>query len=181
MKPFATPEEMADIRRGKEARRAINKRVKAARPKIQRAPEQRQPRVRDRVYLAWIRRLPCVACLSATIATPLLNRHGVEAAHVRCGYPQDGWRPTGMQERPDDTRTVPLCAPHHRLGPRAQHATSERLWWEALGIHPPEFCAALRSAFENSRDGALVVKLFASRAVTAKSEAAMSKTSEEIA
>jgi hypothetical protein len=43
-----------------------------------------------------------------------------------------------MGEKPDDWRTLPLCAQHHLTGPDAQHRTNERQWWERWGIYPPD-------------------------------------------
>lgn len=116
--------------------------------------EQRAPRQRDNAYLAWIRRLPCVCCGSV---------QRVEAAHVRAGYPTAGWAPTGMAQKPDDCRTVPLCADDHREGPDAQHRSNERSWWSARGIDPPDLCDALRRAYEADQDGAAVVRRFLPR------------------
>lgn len=126
-------------------------RVKHAKAIDRTQANQRQPRVKDPAYLQWLRRLPCVACGS---------RERVEAAHVRAGYPSAGWRPTGMQEKPDDVRCVPLCALDHREGPDAQHRSGERAWWSARGIDPPDLCAALRKAYEADQDGAAVVRRF---------------------
>lgn len=117
-------------------------------------PEQRAPRLRDNAYLAWIRRLPCVCCGT--------TQH-VEAAHVRAGYPAAGWAPTGMAQKPDDYRCVPLCADDHREGPDAQHRSNERAWWSARGIDPPDLCDALRRAYEANQDGAAVVSRYIPR------------------
>ena len=53
-----------------------------------------------------------------------------------------------MAEKPDDRRTVPLCRDCHLDGPKAQHRTNERAWWEALGIYPPDLCADLIASYE---------------------------------
>lgn len=100
---------------------------------------QRKPRVKDKTYLAFVRRQPCMKCGTT---------QRVEAAHVRAGYPEDGWRPTGMAEKPDDARTLPLCGDCHREGPDAQHKRNEREFWSDLGIYPPDACRALRKRFE---------------------------------
>lgn len=112
---------------------------------------QRTPRVRDNAYLAWVRRLPCVCCGSAA---------RIEAAHIRASYPSAGWAPTGMAQKPDDVRVVPLCSTCHREGPDAQHRSNERAWWSARGIDPPDLCAALRRAYEANTDGAAVLRRF---------------------
>jgi hypothetical protein len=128
----------------------------AARPAQVRptAAGQRQPRERDNVYLAWIRRLPCIRCGKTA---------GIEAMHIRSGYSVAGWAPTGMQEKPSDYRTAPGCRSCHRDGPDAQHRTNERKWWEALGIFPPDLCAELRAAFDADIPGDPVINRFRQR------------------
>lgn len=125
------------------------------------AQGQRQPRVKEPLYLAWIRRQPCIVCVArgGTINRPS------QAAHIRAGYPVDGWRPTGMQQKPDDRRTAPLCADHHLDAPDAQHRAGERGWWEALGIYPPALCAALSAAYDANQDAAPVLASFARTAL----------------
>lgn len=139
------PETQAQRKARRAAAKARAKAVDRTRP------EQRQPRVKDNTYLAWIRRLPCVACGSF---------ERVQAAHIRAGYPTAGWRSTGMQEKPDDIRTAPLCVQCHLDGPKAQHKANERGWWADLGIDPPDLCRALRAAFEADQDGSVVVRRF---------------------
>ena len=73
-----------------------------------------------------------------------------QAAHVRSGYPEAGWRPTGMAEKQDDRRTLPLCAADHLDGPTAQHKSNEAAWWKARGIHPPTLAAAFVQIFEET-------------------------------
>ncbi len=142
------PEREAErIRRAQERR-------KRERGVGERAPGQRQPRVREPAYLNWIRSLPCLNC-----GKPPRS----EAAHIRAGYPADGWRPTGMQERPSDRRTAPLCRSCHRDGPKAQHAAGERSWWEARGIYPPSLCAQLSEAYEAGTDVAADMAAFHAR------------------
>jgi hypothetical protein len=122
-------------------RKARREAAKARRAAMKAAPmeRQRQPREHDKAYLAFVRRQPCMICGTT---------RGVEAAHVRSGYPEAGWRPSGMQEKPSDHRTLPLCRDHHREGPKAQHATNERRWWSEHEIYPPEACARLRQQYE---------------------------------
>lgn len=90
--------------------------------------------------MGFIAKLPCVACLAETG----LAKWGVHVAHIRAGYPEDGWPPTGMAQKPSDRRTAPLCPPHHLDD---QHKMNEREWWENLGIYPPQLCAALEAAY----------------------------------
>lgn len=106
------------------------------------AAGQRQPRIKDPAYLAFIRKQPCCVC-----GKPAPSH----AAHVRAGYPEAGWRATGMGEKPDDRRTLPLCAADHLDGPYAQHRTNERAWWEAQGIYPPGLAKRLARMFVQTR------------------------------
>lgn len=124
------------------------------------ALRQREPRVRDREHLARVARLPCVACLI---------RRGVKVwpvhvAHIRAGYPEAGWRPTGAAEKPSDVRSAPLCPSCHLTGPDAQHGMNEREWWEELGVYPPAFCAGLRGCFDKGQTGEAALYLFVMRA-----------------
>lgn len=115
---------------------------------------QREPRVRDRAYMAWVAQLPCVAC-----ACRGRLKRGVHVAHIRAGYPdRPGWREFGKAEKPHDTHTAPLCPGCHLDGPQAQHRGSERAFWEALGIHPPDFCNALATACLAGESGDNVVR-----------------------
>lgn len=128
------PQNEAQRKARREATRVRRKAMKAA-PMA----NQRQPREHDKLYLAFVRRQPCMICATS---------RGVEAAHVRAGYPEAGWRSTGMQEKPSDRRTLPLCREHHREGPKAQHAANERRWWEAHGVYPPDACAGFERQYE---------------------------------
>lgn len=112
---------------------------------------QREPRVRDKPYLGWIARLPCIAC--AVIAR---RTWPVEVAHIKCGFPEAGWRAFGSSEKSHDRFTAGICDFHHRLGPDAQHQNrggSERDWWQRRNVYPPTFCGALREAYERGEDG----------------------------
>jgi hypothetical protein len=41
-----------------------------------------------------------------------------------------------MSLRPSDRYSVPLCAAHHRTGPRAQHTIGELAFWSQRGVDP---------------------------------------------
>jgi hypothetical protein len=41
-----------------------------------------------------------------------------------------------MSLRPSDRYSVPLCAAHHRTGPRAQHTIGELAFWAERGADP---------------------------------------------
>lgn len=89
---------------------------------------QRQPRVRDPGYLAFLRKLPCCACNAAAPS---------EAAHLRIGSRKHNKRATGMQEKPDDAWATPLCAGCHRTDKESQHNIGERKFWDLEGIVTP--------------------------------------------
>jgi hypothetical protein len=144
----------------KETRRTQRKATKAARDE---APfdGQRDPRREDPNYLAWIRGLKCIGCVQDQ--TPSRSMRS-EAAHVRFADARAGWSHTGKGTKPHDRRSLPLCAGHHREGPKSQHAAGERRWWEARDIYPPELCAALEAAYEAGDDGNDVIRSFVARA-----------------
>lgn len=95
---------------------------------------QRHPRQHDAAHLAFVRQQKC--CIK------FCNRPA-EAAHVRMGCEAIGKLPTGMQEKPDDKYTVPLCYYHHRTGITAQHKMGEQDFWSMVGLNPFEIAAKL--------------------------------------
>lgn len=84
--------------------------------------------LRDPRYLAWIRTLPCMACM----------RTPSQAAHYRAG--QAG----GIGLKPSDDRVTPLCFECHR----SQHDVGERRWWRDVGIDPENAINLLRAAYD---------------------------------
>ena len=97
---------------------------------------QRQPRVRNNAFLAFLRRQPCLAC----------GKTPSDAAHVRFVPQGSGWRHVGKGEKPDDLgRAVPLCRAHHEQ----QHSMREsHFWYAVLQMDPVETCARLAREFE---------------------------------
>jgi len=91
---------------------------------------RKRPRIENRNHLIFIRKLPCVVCLT---------RRNVEAAHVRMGNPLYGKRQAGMGEKPNDAFTVPLCMSHHD----EQHSMNEAAFWMALAIDPLQLALSL--------------------------------------
>ena len=117
------------------------------------APGQRQPRQRDNGYLAWLRRLPCVAgVIEGGCAGP------IQAAHIRFSDAGRGRVNPGMMRKPDDSSAVSLCERHHL---HDQHRGSERKFWERLGVEPSALAAALYAAYQAGGDGAAVIREFA--------------------
>lgn len=110
--------------------------------------KQRRPRERDEKHLAFIRSLRCCIC----------GFPGPDAAHIRAASIVHGKRESGMQEKPSDKWTVPLCRVHHD----EQHAAGVELrWWASKGVDP--FGLAL-SLYAHSGDDELAESiLFANR------------------
>ncbi len=94
---------------------------------------QRSPRLHDAAHLAFVRAQPC--CIRGCTRP-------AEAAHLRMACEARGKPPTGMQEKPDDKWTTPLCFYHHRIGIDSQHANNEADWWAMRGLDP--FAIALK-------------------------------------
>lgn len=99
-----------------------------------RALRQRDPRQEDAKHLAFVRAQPCCVCGS---------RRNVEAAHLRMACPAIGKESTGMQQKPHDMWTTPLCNYHHQSGPIAQHKVGEEQFWIDRGLNPFAIAMAL--------------------------------------
>jgi hypothetical protein len=80
---------------------------------------------RDVSYLAMVRECPCLRC----------GDEPCEPAHVRFASAAFG-KSSGMQKKPDDRHSVPLCPGCHRLDRDAQHKRNEREFWDSVGINP---------------------------------------------
>src|ERR1700750_2273237 len=93
---------------------------------------QRQPRVRDEKHLNYIRSLPCCICGDDT---------RTEAAHIRTASLAHGKNWTGMQEKPSDKWSLPLCNRHHR----EQHTMNELAFWKSYNIDPFMLAILLRA------------------------------------
>lgn len=88
-------------------------------------PSKRASRWKSLAHRDWIRGFACCVCGSTT---------NIEVAHVRIGSG------AGIGQKPDDWRTVPLCA-----GPNAsadghlgchnrQHTVGERTFWAGFDV-----------------------------------------------
>lgn len=93
----------------------------------------KQPRVHDEAHLDFIRSLPCVSCG---------NDIETQAAHLRSDNLEFGKRSTGMQQKPDDKWTLPLCGRCHDT----QHKGNEKNFWANLGINPWVLALSLYAA-----------------------------------
>jgi hypothetical protein len=93
------------------------------------------PKVESRKHLAYLRRLPCIACLCTGVITT-----GAQAAHVRYSCAAAGKVNPGFAARSNDSHAVPLCPRHHL---QDQHAGNEREFWERLRVDPLAIAAML--------------------------------------
>lgn len=91
---------------------------------------QKQPRIHNERHLKAIRQCNCLVCGKYQPS---------EAAHIRYGDMSHGKFATGMQEKPDDKWTLPLCSDCHR----EQHSMNEQKFWKLKGIDPLEMAAKL--------------------------------------
>ena len=106
---------------------------------------ERKPRIEKPSHLDFIRSLPCVVTM---------KKPRSEAAHVRYGSRLYAKRNVGMQEKPDDRWTVPLCREAHA----AQHAMSESDWWARVGLDPLPLCLALWAVSGDEKAGLDIIR-----------------------
>jgi hypothetical protein len=71
-----------------------------------------------------------------------LEIKGVHVAHIRFSKASAGVRNPGLQRKPDDRWTAPLCPNEHRL----QHSMNEQAYWAELNVDPHRLAAALWEA-----------------------------------
>ncbi len=133
-------------------------RIASSRPLAQKL--ERRP---DKAYLAWLRKLPCIACVidprpAYMTAVEARFRPFIEAAHQK----HTDLQGPSLGRRPADAASCPLCAWHHRLAPEACDP-AQRRFWERLGVDIGAFCKALYDAFKVGAEGAAVVRRFAER------------------
>lgn len=83
-------------------------------PRIAKKPK-RATRWRSPAHCNFVRSHACCKCGSTA---------GVQVAHVRSGSG------AGMGQKPDDWRTVSLCAECHKDGANAQHIIGEPEFWK---------------------------------------------------
>jgi len=100
---------------------------------------QRELRVEDKPFLAFLRRQRCCVCG----APP-----PVQAAHVRMPSSLYGKRAVGKGERPSDFWAVPLCGACHLDGPEAQHKIGEARFWRAHDLDPFALAKRLYKEFK---------------------------------
>lgn len=117
-----------------------------------RADGQRQPRERDAGYLAFLRRLPCIAGVMGRTDC----EGAVQAAHVRFSAHGKGRNP-GLGSKNHDRHANPLCAFHHL---QDQHTRSEIAFWSDIGVDAYDLSAALYAAYQAGEDGLAVLRRF---------------------
>lgn len=136
----------------KEVRRKAFRQARRERQKAIGKPAvgQRRPRVRDNGFLAFLRRLPCIAGLvEGGCSGP------IEAAHLRFSDFARARINPGMGCKPSDQFANPLCDGHHI---HDQHEGRERSFWERLGVDPADLCADLYAAYLAGEDGEPIVR-----------------------
>lgn len=109
---------------------------------------QRRPRERDKDHLGYIHELHCLVC----------GARPVEAAHLRSPAPRYGKKATGMQEKPHDKWTVPLCAGHHRTDPDSLHNVGEEAFFARHRIDPFLVATALHNSTGDVEAGMQIIR-----------------------
>lgn len=134
-----------------KAARAVEKKA-TKRAVGKRAPGQREVRELDRGFLAYLRRLPCIAGLmtGGGCAGP------IEAAHIRFSLHGKGRNP-GMGRKNHDRCATPLCKSHHHSD---QHKRSEVAFWADLGVDAYDLAADLYADYVAGGDGSAVLRRF---------------------
>ncbi len=102
---------------------------------------QRQPRVEDKAFLAFVRTRRCCSCGAPPPS---------HAAHIRMACRERGKRETGKGERPSDRYATPMCQTCHLDGPGAQHKGPEAAFWRRVGVDPFAVAAALYAEFTSA-------------------------------
>jgi hypothetical protein len=110
-------------------------------------------RVREPLYLAFIRRQPCVATGKGLGECS----GGIQACHVRYSDARHGRRNPGMGVKPSDRLTYPACAAHHLTGKHAQHNIGEAKFWQAVGWEPAILMRLLSDCYDTGCDGAAII------------------------
>lgn len=157
------------MRLRRELQRLDHKRRRSHRPPARDAAHVasgKPRRNRDKARLQYVRRAPCLCCL----IEGRLQRGPTRAAHVRAGYSEAGWPPTGMGQKPSDTRTLGLCDFCHIDGRHAQHRGGERAFWARLGVYPPEACALFDQGYAAGADPTEIAQRIACEAVALRAQ-----------
>jgi len=144
-------------RKQASAYRAMMRRVRKRSPKSAPvAKSSARGRQLSRAHKAAIASLFCVA----TAIRFGIERRGVHVAHIRFSNASAGARNPGLQRKPDDRWTLPLCPEEHRL----QHAMNEAEFWRELNIDPHALAAALWAVSPDQKEMEHVLSLFTTAA-----------------
>lgn len=96
-------------------------------------------------HLAFLRTIMCCACGDNT---------STEAAHIRMADGRIAKPLTGMQIKPDDKFTLPLCSKCHR----EQHTGSEAEFWKARNTDPVLLSLAIFSESGNAQEAERIIR-----------------------
>ena len=126
-------------RRLAKAYRSMRRRVRQRSPQSSRgSASPLRSGVSTQAHKAAIAQLFCIA----TALRIGLEKGGVQVAHLRFSSAAHGKVNPGLQRKPHDRWTLPLCAAEHRR----EHAGSEATYWEELGVDPHQIAKALWEA-----------------------------------
>ena len=104
-------------------------------------------RQKDGKHMDFIRGLPCAVCLDNT---------STEAAHIRYSEPRVGRVNPGMQQKPHDWFTVPLCGECHR----EQHGGNEKAFWNGKPVNPDMLALALYAISGDHEAGEQIIRAY---------------------
>lgn len=139
----------------RESARIARAKARVKREKaLTQAPDQRQPRVQDKAYLAALRRRRCY--VGAITGQPCAGR--TDPAHIRFTDLKAGRVNPGLQNKSDDRWCLPVCRKHHD----EQHAYgNEAKWWAVeVGVDPNDLAREVYADFETGGDGEAVLRRF---------------------
>jgi hypothetical protein len=112
--------------------------MRIVKPELAASPKVRP--TKDRGYLSFIHRLPCVVTL----------RFGVEAAHISFANREFCHFGRGKGHKASDRWVLPLAKEQHDL----QHSIGEKPYWESKGINPHALAVAIYGLWTELGDDA---------------------------
>ena len=125
--------------------RAMMRRARQRSPQTgSRTEPQPMRRACTQAHKAAIAQLFCLA----TAIRYGLEKGGVQVAHLRFSSAAHGKVNPGLQRKPHDKWTLPLCPEEHRQ----QHAGSEQAYWAELGVDPHQIAQDLWNASPNLQE-----------------------------
>jgi hypothetical protein len=160
-----TPEQRAIIQQAQAIKNAPKReqrqRARERRKAHVASEGQRNPPDRLEAFKAWLRELPCIACIIEG-PPPIGARSNMEAAHQKLAIASRGWKEGGGGLRTSDRRSVGLCRYHHQDAPNACDK-AQRKFWDRLNIGDAvaDLCQALYAAYEAGQPGEPIISQFA--------------------